>query len=239
MTQQRVRREKSITHKFDCGPPGLNKTNTTPKTCARRENSITHRFDFGPLPLRPPVPGPSGRSGLMIEIKSASYGIGVTHTLFVFVFLFRPGGPMSNLSGMDYFLFVTHTFFVFVLFCLGPAAQCQTCQVWTFRRDAHVFLFVKSELRSGDRAQAPARNYHSSGTSIPNSSITFRLIERPGQNKRILAPGPRRPRLATSTRPRPRARHLDPELRDLDPELRHLDAELPGPRPLGRCALRK
>ena len=105
---------------------------------------------------------------------------------------------MSNLSGMDYFLFVTHTFFVFVLFCLGPAAQCQTCQVWTFR-DAHIFLFVKSELRIGDRAQAPARNYHSSGTSIPNSSITFRLIERPGQNKRILAPGPRRPRLATST----------------------------------------
>ena len=86
MTQQRVRREKSITHKFDCGPPGLNKTNTTPKTCARRENSITHRFDFGPLPLRPPVPGPSGRSGLMIEIKPVSYGIFVTHTFFVFAF---------------------------------------------------------------------------------------------------------------------------------------------------------
>ena len=62
---------------------------------------------------------------------------------------------MSNLSGMDYFLFVTHTFFVFVLFCLGPAAQCQTCQVWTFRRDAHVFFVCKIRIAKWGSGPGP------------------------------------------------------------------------------------
>ena len=61
MKTQAARHERSITHKFDFGPPGLTTTKNKTKKNTRHENSITDKFDFGPL--RPPELGTGGHNG--------------------------------------------------------------------------------------------------------------------------------------------------------------------------------